>query len=146
MKRILFIAILFLSALSMSAQQTSHLEDNSSIPVASGYYWTGPEGNLGLEITGKFQSEQKLEATLSLLKELGSFKDKKYPFNEKTWSLRDILVSVDFNATGSVAKWQVSGPKPLILSYLDSLQRQHQDKSLFYDFGCKVINWKPSTD
>ena len=118
MKQILLIAILTLLALSLPAQATSQHEDKSLVLVADTYYWAGPEGNLGIEIKGKFQSEQKLADTLNLLKEVGSFKERKYPFNERVWHLRDILVSEDFNATGSVAKWQVCGPKPLMLAYL----------------------------
>jgi hypothetical protein len=55
-------------------------------------------------------------------------------------------VSADFNGAGSVATWQVSGPKPLLLAYLESLKSQYEDNSLFYDFGYRFINFKPSTD
>ena len=146
MKRILLISILILFALSLLAQAGIQHEANSPTLVAETYYWVGQEGNLGIEITGKFQSEQKLADTLNLSKEVGSFKGRKYPFNEKIWHLRDILVSEDFNASGSVAKWQVSGPKPLVLAYLESLKRQFEDKSLFYDFGYRLIEFKPSND
>jgi hypothetical protein len=145
MKQILLIAILSSFALSLPAQAISQSEDKSTVLVADKYYWPGPEGNLGVEITGKFQSEQKLEETLNLFNEIGSFKDLNYP-SEKVWRLRDILVLEDFNATGSVAKWQVCGPKPLILEYLKSLKRKDEDQSLFYDFGYRLINFKPSTD
>ena len=143
MKQIL-LTILTLLALSQPAP--AQREDKNRVLVADTYYWAGPEGNLGIEITGKFQSEQKLADTLNLFKEIGSFKDRKHPFDEKVWHLRDILVSENFNATGSVATWQICGPKPLLLAYLESLKRQYEDKSLFYDFGYRLINFNPSTD
>ena len=146
MKQILLVATLTLLALSPAAQATSQYEEQSPVLVADTYYWAGPEGNLGMEITAKFQSEQKLEDSLNLLKEIGSFKARKYLFKEEIWHLRDILVSEDFNANGSAAKWRVSGPKPLMLAYIESLKRQYEDKSLFYDFGYRFINFRPSTD
>ena len=145
MKRILLIASLILLPFSIHAQKTSQPDAKHFVLVADTYYWTGTEGNLGLEITGKFQSEQKLLETLNLSTEVGSFKGRKYPFNEKLWHLRDILVSVDFNATGSVATWQVSGPEPLVLLYLENLKKQYEAKSVFYDFGYKLVDFRPST-
>jgi hypothetical protein len=135
------VAFLFLFVLGNPTQKpTQH------VLVADPYYWTGPEGNLGVEISGKFQSEDGLNDVLSLSNEIGLFRDKKYPFKVKSWRLRDILISVDFNATGSVAKWQVSGPEPLLLGYLDRLKKEYEDKSVFYDFSYRFIDFKPSTD
>ncbi len=114
--------------------------------VADAYYWAGPEGNLGIEIVGKFQSEMQLRKTFDLSSEIGLFKSKKYPFQTTTWTLRDILISVDFNGNGSVAIWRVSGPKPLLTNYLESLRRRFEDKSVFYDFGYKLVAFRPSAD
>src|SRR5678815_5339028 len=125
MKRILLLTSLLLLPFSIHAQKASQPDAENSVLVADPYYWVGPEGNLGLEITGKFQSEESLAYTLNLSKEVGSFKSRHYPFDEKLWHLRDILVSVNFNATGSVATWQVSGPKPLLLAYLESLKKRY---------------------
>jgi hypothetical protein len=114
--------------------------------VADVYYWTGPEGNLGIEITGKFQSKDQQKDMLNVSKEIGTFKGKKYPFEPTTWTLLDILVSADFNANGSVATWRVSGPKPLLCDYLDRLKRAYEDKSVFYDFRYEFIDFRPSRD
>jgi hypothetical protein len=113
--------------------------------VADPYYWSGPEGNLGIEISGKFQSEDGLTEVLSLSNMIGLFKDKKYPFKERGWRLRDILISVDFNGGGSIATWRVSGPEPLLLDYLDHLRTGYEDRTVFYDFSYRFVDFKPST-
>ena len=105
--------------------------------IADKYYWSGPEGNLGLSMTGKFTSLEKEAATFNLLEEVGLFKGRE-------WKLGDILVSADFNANGNVATWRVSGPKPLIAKYLDSLRSRYEDKSLLYDFGFSYVDFKPT--
>lgn len=107
------------------------------VVVADKYYWPGPEGNLGLKITGKFISLEKEAATFDLLQEIGQFRGRQ-------WKLADILVAVDLNANGNVATWQVSGPRPLITEYLDRLRKQYEDRSLFYDFGFTYVNFKPT--
>jgi len=135
------VAVLFLFVLGNPTQKATR-----HVLVADPYYWTGPEGNLGIEITGKFQSEEGLKGTLNLSNEIGLFKDRKYPFKLKSWRLRDILISVDLNSVGSVVRWQVSGPKPLLLGYLDRLKKDYDDKSVFYDLSYRFIVFKPSTD
>jgi hypothetical protein len=139
--RLILFTLLVLAVQGTSQQRTGH-----TVLVADPYYWPWSEGNIGIEITGKFQSEQGLLDTLNLTRDVGLFKDKKYPVNPRAWKLRDILISADFNATGSVAKWQVSGPRPLLLSYLASLQEQYESRSTFYDFGYRFIEFRPSTD
>lgn len=146
MKSIFLTAILLLSICAAYAQELTRPAVKEFVEISDNYYWTGTEGNLGIEIDGKFESEAALMTTLTLSTEIGLFKDRHYPFNEKKWTLRDILVSVDFNGGGSAAKWRVSGPKPLLLSYLDSLKRKSEDKTFFYDFGYRFITFKPSTD
>jgi len=146
MKSIFLTAILLVSVCAAYAQQAGRREVKEFVPISDKYYYTGAEGNLGIEIDGKFKSESALITTLALATEIGLFKDRHYPFEVRKWTLRDILVSVDFNGGGSVAKWKVSGPKPLLLSYLDGLTKKSADKSIFYDFGYRLINFKPSTD
>jgi len=133
--------VVLLSGIASTAQAP-----NGNILVADAYYWSGPEGNLGIEITGKFQSEEGLKNILSLSSEIGLFKDRRYPSKERNWTLRDVLISVDLNANGSVATWRVSGPRPLLASYLDRLKRLYEDKSMFYDFGYSFVDFKPSND
>ncbi|HKQ80105.1 MAG TPA: hypothetical protein VJ810_40810 [Blastocatellia bacterium] len=146
MKAIAAAMILFLLPLCVIPQENRVVKNDDPVHIADRYFYARPEGNLGIEIAGKFQSEEILKATLDLSAEIGVHKAKKYPFDETMWTLRDILVSVDFNANGSVAVWRVSGPKPLLLNYLERLKNQYEDKSLFYDFGHRFINFRPSTD
>ena len=114
--------------------------------ISDSLFWAEKEGNLGLEIIGKFQSEGKLLEVLNLNREIGKFKSKREPRVDRMWILRDVLVSIDLNSTGATAMWRVSGPKPLISTYIGELERGYKDKSLFYDFGYQVINFHPSTD
>jgi hypothetical protein len=142
----IFLALLVLASLPADAKVTREKKAEKPVLVADAYYWVGPEGNLAVEISGKFQSEDGLRDTLSLTKEIGRFKDRKYPFNEKSWTLRDILISIDFNSGGSVATWRISGPKPLLSDYVETLIGQYESKSLFYDFSYRAIKVKVSTD
>jgi hypothetical protein len=146
MKAVLSAAFLLLVSLAAYAQESSSSKLGDPVLIADAYFWTGPEGNLGVEITGKFQSEEKLKNTLNLDGKVGRFKSKKFPFDDRNWVLRDVLVTVDLNAQGPVAIWRVCGPKPLIASYLEGLKKRHEDKSLFSDFGYKPVNFKPSTN
>ena len=146
MRSMFVTVILLVSVCPAYAQRTDKLEAKKSVLISDQYYWSAPEGNLGIEVDGKFESEAALITTLALSTEIGVFKDRHYPFNVRKWTLRDILVSVDFNGGGSVAKWRVSGPKPLLLSYLDGLRKKNEDRSVFYDLGYRFVIFKPSND
>jgi hypothetical protein len=144
MKPAALIAVVFLAMSTSKAQQSRIPNNEIVLPVADQYYWAGPEGNLGIELIAKFQSEEKLTDILNLHKEVGTFKAKKYPFNTTRWDLRDILISADLNGSGSVAIWRVSGPKPLLLGYLEDLKKGYEDRTVFYDFGYVVLDFKPA--
>ena len=88
----------------------------------------------------------QLIRTLDLSRGIGLFKSKSYPFQPTSWKLRDILLSVDFNGSGYVAIWRVSGPKPLLMKYLESLRRASEGKSVFYTFSYKFIDVRASSD
>lgn len=133
---ILTILILFLFS-TVYAQEIENIENKEPVLVADQLYWWEQEGNLGISIGGKFYSREEMAETFNLLKEIGTFKSEK-------WKLCDILVSIDFNANGDVATWEVSGPKPLLLSYVKELEARYSDKSLFYSFSYFFINFKPS--
>ncbi len=105
--------------------------------VADRFYWSGPQGNLGLSLVGKFIDPEKMIETFELSKVLSVF-------SGKQWTLRDILVSVDFNANGTTASWKVSGPRPVLEQYLAVLKADYQNKSLLYDFGFSEVNFKPT--
>ena len=144
MKPLLLLAFLCCS-LTVHAQ-TKTPEKTGPVTVADSYYWTGPEGNVGIEIGGKFQSEEDLFDTLNLQKIVGTFKAKKYPFNSTNWRLRDILVTLDLNGTGNVAKWRVCGPRPLLVDYLEELKQRAEEKLGFYDFSWTWVDFKPTAD
>ena len=129
-----------------SPQETRTSENREALIVADQFYWAGLEGNLAAEVIGKFQSEEKLAETLSLQKEIGVFKAKRDPFNLRIWKLRDVLLRLDFNANGNVATWRVSGPKPLILSYVNDLRERYEDKTVFYDFSYRLLDARPTAD
>jgi len=124
--------------------QTKTSENTGPVLVADSYYWTGPEGNVGIEIVGKFQSEDLLFDTLNLQRIIGTFKAKRHPFNSTNWILRDVLVTLDLNGTGNVAKWRVCGPRPLLLDYLEDLKQRAEERSVFYDFGWSWVDFKPT--
>jgi|ERR1043165_6285642 len=145
MKLTVFLIVTSLLVSATNAQNTTNPESKRLVPVADQFYWTGAEGNLGIEIVGKFETEAALVTSLTLETEIGPFKDSHYPFNVRKWTLRDILVRVDFGG-GTSATWQVSGPKPLLMRYLEALKKGSDDKSVFYDFGYRFVNFKPSSD
>ena len=105
--------------------------------VARKFYWSGAEGNMGLEIAGKFFSEANLRRALAGEREVGRF-------GGRPWILREILVSTDLNADDSAAVWTVSGPKPLIAAYAQSLRRGERDRTLFQTLGFTTVKFKPA--
>jgi hypothetical protein len=145
MKLTVFLIATSLLVTAANAQNTAKTDNKRFVPIADQFYWTGVEGNLGIEIDGKFETEAALITSLTLETEIGPFKDSHYPFNVRKWTLRDILVHVDFSG-GTSAKWQVSGPKPLLMRYLEGLKKGSDDKSVFYDFSYRFVNFKPSSD
>lgn len=90
------------------------------VPVANRFFWSGPEGNQGLEIKARFKSQSMLERVLRPDMVIGSYKDKNSS-KARDWTLREILVSVNLNAAEVAAVWRVSGPKPLIVEYAAGL-------------------------
>lgn len=145
MKLTVFLIVTSLLVSAANAQNTTKTDSKRFVPIADQFYWTGVEGNLGIEIDGKFETEAALITSLTLETEIGPFKDSHYPFNVRKWTLRDILVRVDFSG-GTSAKWQVSGPKPLLMHYLEKLKKGSDDKSVFYDFSYRFVNFKPGSD
>jgi len=120
-----------------ATQASTSVASQEPVAVADRFYWSGAKGNLGLSLVGKFNSPEKMMETFYLSKPVAVF-------NSKLWKLSDILVSVDFNANGNVANWKVSGPRPVLERYLDSLKAGYQSKSLFYDFAFSEVNFKPT--
>lgn len=135
---LIWVCLLTTSAVSVHAQT----QGTFPIPVADQYYWTGSEGNIGLAITGKFVSLEKMIETTMLTKSIGTHRGRQHELKE--WHLHDILISIDFNGNGYVATWEICGPQPLLMSYLESLQATHEDRSVFYDFGYRILNFQPT--
>jgi hypothetical protein len=112
--------------------------------VADEYYWAGPEGNVGIAITGKFKSLEAMAQTLGLTAPVGRFRDRQSSFKTKDWVLRDILISMNLNANGLVATWRVSGPKPLLLDYVRDLEGLYKAGTVLYDFDHVRIRFEPT--
>jgi len=137
--KIVGLIILMLFSLSVVfAHEVEDFERKEPILVADQlYYWEDDAENIGISITGKFNSREKMAETFDLLRIVGLFQG-------RAWALADILVTVDLNANGDVASWEISGPEPLLMSYIKDLDARYEDRSLFYDFGYHFIDFKPS--
>lgn len=118
-------------------QGIAYQATQAPVVVADRFYWSGPKGNLGLSLVGKFDSPEKLRETFVPAKVLSVFSGRR-------WILSDILVSVDFNANGSAASWKVSGPRPVLEQYLATLKAGYQNKTLLYDFSFSEIDFRPT--
>ena len=139
--KIIIIMLIFICTLFPVFSSAQEKNQQTPIQISDKYYWVGTEGNLGVAIVGKFYNFDLLASTLDLRKEIGEFGTNK---SKRMWILGDILVSVDFDANGYFAEWNVSGPKPLIQKYLKILEKSYKNKSLFYDFKYYTLNYKPT--
>lgn len=136
-------SLFLLAILLMFSIFVIHVIQVQASLISDQYYWFGDEGNVGIELIGKFQSLERMAETFDLLQDIGIFKSPTEPEDTKTWKLHDILVYVDFNANGNVATWKVSGPKPLLMKYLEQMKRGYKTKWLFYDFGYTFVDFEP---
>jgi len=107
--------------------------------VADRLYWFGSDGevNQAYRITAKFNSQSDLADVLRLNAVIGEFAG-------RSWTLADILVQVDLNANGYVASWMISGPEPLISSYIGELQQLYENGELMYDLSASEIEARPT--
>ncbi len=121
---------------AMGGVEASAEEEGPEL-IADQLFWTGPEGNLGMDLFAKFNSTEELYATLDLNAEIGQF-------DGRAWKLGEVLVYVDLNANGNVASWLVSGPKPLIEAYADKLQTMAKDDKAIYSFNATPYEVAPS--
>jgi len=144
MKRLyILIAFVFFSTSPSFSDDTTFGANKRPQFVSGTYYWDADtEPNIGIEIVGKFNSKEAMESTLNFLAEIGSYQDRKWPRKIKKWILADILVSIEFDMP-EIARWKVSGPKPLLLNYVNNLERKYKGKNIFYDFGYTYINFNP---
>lgn len=115
------------------------------VRVADRFFWTGPEGNLGLEIKARFQSQAMLERVLSPDMVIGSFNDKDSS-TLRDWPLREILVAVNLNTAETAAVWRVSGPRPLITAYADGLARAAKKYPIVQDVEVREVKFRATAD
>ncbi|MCM2305611.1 MAG: hypothetical protein NDJ72_12985 [Elusimicrobia bacterium] len=115
------------------------------VRVADRFFWTGPEGNLGLEIKARFQSQAMLERVLRPDMVVGSYKDKDSS-KLRDWPLREILVSVNLNAEETAAVWRVSGPRPLIAAYADGLARLSKTYPVLQDVDVHEVKFRATVE
>lgn len=116
------------------------------VPVAERFYWTGPDGNLGLEIMARFQSQAWLERATRPDMVIGSFRDRNPPHDFRDWTLREILVSMNLNAAEIAAVWRVSGPEPLITAYAEGLVRLSRKNPIVQDVSYKAVKFRPAAN
>lgn len=114
------------------------------VRVAERFYWTGPDGNLGLEIQARFQSQDWLDSMLRADRVIGRFEDKNPPHALRDWTFREILVSVNLNAAETAAIWRVSGPGPLIAAYAEGLVRLSKKYPLVRDISYRAVKFRPA--
>ena len=69
------------------AREIINIEHLKPVIVADQKYYSGKEGNIGIIITGKFNSNAQMAETFNLLNEVGLFRCNK-------WRLYHILVSI----------------------------------------------------
>jgi hypothetical protein len=128
--------IIFSSLHFLSGTEISDLPH--PLIVSDRLYYNGPEGNAGLAFQVKFITAQSLTTFLKLDTPVGNIKNRSY-------TLRDILVDVNFD--GGNANWadlRISGPKPIILDYLNDLETKFRKKNLLSDFSWMFMNFKPT--
>jgi len=139
----IFITLSIGFALLIQGCAVTSSKASKPVPLHLAYqrYWPGPDENLALDITGKFNSLEEMTSTLKLDNTIGAF-------GHRTWIFADILVLMDCNANGHVISWVVSGPKPLISAYVQNLENLYKQDKIFYDFGYFEVKvtagcWEP---
>ncbi|MBU1108439.1 MAG: hypothetical protein KKB51_17320 [Candidatus Riflebacteria bacterium] len=126
----------FYSTSILSGAETRDLPH--PLVVSDRLYFDGPEGNAGLAFQIKFLAPQSLTDFFRLDNTVGTIGNRLY-------SLKDVLVDIDFD--GGNANWasaRISGPKPVIIGYLNDLEKKCRANNLFTDFSWNFINFKPT--
>jgi hypothetical protein len=86
----------------------------------------------GAEIIAKFDSVAARTSMLRLDAPVATI-------NGKAWVLGDILVSVDLNGNGYVARWTIAGPRPVVDEYLARFRTVTRQRSPIYDSGIHAL-------
>ena len=135
MVRFSIFALMSLLPLNASAQGQPRVGD--TLFVADRFI-NGP-GTVGARMVAKFTTAAMRANEFRLDAEVAVYKNRK-------WLLDDILVSVDFNANGSVATWTVAGPKSVIDAHVAHLRELALDRSKVYDHGIRFMFVKCNCD
>jgi len=96
-------------------------------------FWHGDDTR-AVEITGRFVSPEARRALLDPDAPVGQI-------GGEAWRLGQILVSVDFRGGPARARWQVSGPREVVASYLSGLRDHPADRSPVVEMG--VLEMEP---
>ena len=128
-----------LSTAAFAAQpETIHLADK--------FLWLDSGKLCATRVFGKFNSLELMVENLRLDHVVGTVPAPRSPTGTEAVPLERILVSLDVNGNGHVAAWVVAGPCSFISTYVESLSRSNDDRSVFYDFGSKDLAPQFSAD
>jgi hypothetical protein len=87
-------------------------------------FWAGGGGNRAVAVSAKFTDRDRLARALDLSRSVGEF-------NGRSWSLSEVLIDLDLNASGYSATWRVSGPGALITAHVDEVRRLEQSGEVY---------------
>jgi hypothetical protein len=85
---------------------------------------------MGAEVIAKFGSAAVLMRELALDLHVAEY-------GKRRWTLRDILVTIDFNGNGDVARWTVAGPRSVVDAHLAHIRELALNRSYIYDHGIR---------
>jgi hypothetical protein len=120
-------AILLLGAVDSANAQTTRRGD--TIFVSDRYLTAGATG---AELIAKFDTAAARTSMLRLDAPVATI-------NGRAWVLGDILVSLDLNGNGYVARWMVAGPRNVVEEYLARFRTITRQRSPIYDSGIHAL-------
>lgn len=127
----------FLLCSCTHCKRPSTATDDTTV-VADHKYWGGDEGNAARRLFAKFDDGTKMGDVLNLNQPI-------MDFSGLRWVLGDIVICIDLNGNGHAALWDVSGPKPVIETYLAWMNDLSQNSaSGIYDYGTEIIKCLPT--
>ena len=121
------VVVLVACAVGSAAAQTTQRGD--TIFVSDRYLTTA---TTGAEIIAKFDSAAARTSMLRLDAPVTTV-------NGKAWTLGDILVSLDLNGNGYVARWVIAGPRSVVEAYLARFRSITRQRSPIYDSGIHAL-------
>jgi hypothetical protein len=132
----LLAAVVFLVVIPMNAWAGDRNTPNP-LAISDRLYHSGPEGNAGLSFSVKCVTPALLATLLRLDAPVGTVGDKPY-------TLWNILVDADFDGgNAATADVRLSGPKPLILAFLNGLEERLREKQLL-ELSWNFLPFRPT--